>query len=103
LRELLRVLRPGGRLMVLEFSTPPSRLLWRVYNTYFFHVLPRLGGFLTGREQAYRYLTHSVAGFPGAREFAAEMTACGFESVSWRALTGGIVCVHTGSRPRGHA
>jgi demethylmenaquinone methyltransferase/2-methoxy-6-polyprenyl-1,4-benzoquinol methylase len=99
LRELLRVLRPGGRLMVLEFSTPPSRLLWRVYNTYFFHVLPRIGGFLTGREQAYRYLTHSVADFPGAREFAAEMTACGFESVSWRALTGGIVCVHTGSRP----
>jgi demethylmenaquinone methyltransferase/2-methoxy-6-polyprenyl-1,4-benzoquinol methylase len=98
LRELVRVLRPGGRLMVLEFSTPPSRLLWRVYNTYFFHVLPRIGGLLTGREQAYRYLTHSVAGFPGAQEFAAQMTACGFASVSWRALTGGIVCVHTGSR-----
>lgn len=98
LRELRRVLKPGGRLMVLEFSTPPSRLLWRVYNTYFFHVLPRIGGLLTGRERAYRYLTDSVAGFPGAEAFARDMVACGFEAVSWRALTGGIVCIHTGSR-----
>jgi demethylmenaquinone methyltransferase/2-methoxy-6-polyprenyl-1,4-benzoquinol methylase len=99
LRELQRVLRPDGRLMVLEFSTPPSRFLWRVYNTYFFHVLPRIGGLLTGREEAYRYLTRSVAGFPGAAEFAADMTACGFEAVSWRPLTGGIVCIHTGRKP----
>lgn len=96
LRELRRVLRPGGRLVVLEFSVPPSRLLWRAYNYYFFHVLPRIGGWLTGRERAYRYLTTSVAQFPGAPSFALAMKSSGFEQVTWRSLTGGIVCVHTG-------
>ena len=96
LDELRRVLRPGGRLVVLEFSTPPSRLLWRAYNFYFFNVLPRIGGLLTGRERAYRYLTHSVAEFPGAAAFGAALQECGFARVSWRPLTGGIVCVHTG-------
>jgi demethylmenaquinone methyltransferase/2-methoxy-6-polyprenyl-1,4-benzoquinol methylase len=96
LAELRRVLRPGGRLVVLEFSTPPSRLLWRAYNYYFFHVLPRIGGLLTGRERAYRYLTDSVAQFPGAASFGLAMQASGFESVTWQSLTGGIVCIHTG-------
>jgi demethylmenaquinone methyltransferase/2-methoxy-6-polyprenyl-1,4-benzoquinol methylase len=98
LREMRRVLRPGGLMVVLEFSTPPSRLLWRLYNYYFFHVLPRIGGLLTGRETAYRYLTHSVADFPGAAEFARAMEEAGFAAVSWRALQGGIVCIHTGVR-----
>jgi demethylmenaquinone methyltransferase / 2-methoxy-6-polyprenyl-1,4-benzoquinol methylase len=93
-----RVLRPGGRVVVLEFSTPPSRLLWRAYNWYFFHVLPHIGGLLTGREQAYRYLTRSVSEFPGAADFARAMEDCGFASVTWRPLTGGIACVHTGLR-----
>jgi demethylmenaquinone methyltransferase / 2-methoxy-6-polyprenyl-1,4-benzoquinol methylase len=96
LRELRRVLRPGGRLVVLEFSTPPSRLLWRAYNYYFFHVLPRIGGFITGREGAYRYLTRSVAGFPGAADFGAAMEKAGFERVHWKSMTFGIACVHTG-------
>ena len=99
LRELRRVLRPGGRLAVLEFSTPPSRLLWRAYNWYFFNVLPRIGGLLTGREAAYRYLTRSVSEFPGAEAFARVLEECGFAQVSWRAMTGGIACVHTGLRP----
>ena len=96
LREMRRVLRPGGRIVVLEFSTPPSRLLWRAYNWYFFHVLPHIGGLLTGREQAYRYLTRTVSEFPGAADFARAMEECGFASVTWRPLTGGIACVHTG-------
>jgi len=98
LREMRRVLRPGGLVLVLEFSTPPSKLLWRLYNYYFFHVLPRIGGLLTGRETAYRYLTHSVADFPGAAEFARAVEEAGFAAVSWRALQGGIVCIHTGVR-----
>src|SRR6185436_19632901 len=99
LAELRRVLRPGGRLVVLEFSTPPSRLLWKVYTWYFFNVLPRIGGLLTGREAAYRYLTRSVSEFPDAGAFGRVLEECGFASVSWRALTGGIACVHTGVRP----
>jgi demethylmenaquinone methyltransferase/2-methoxy-6-polyprenyl-1,4-benzoquinol methylase len=96
LREMARVLRPGGRVCVLEFSTPPSKFLWRVYNYYFFSVLPRIGGWLTGREAAYRYLTRSVSEFPGAGGLARAMEECGFGLVSWVALNGGIVCVHTG-------
>lgn len=98
LREMRRVLRPGGRIVVLEFSTPPSRSLWRLYNWYFYNVLPRVGGLLTGKERAYRYLTDTVTEFPGAPAFAAALEECGFATVSWRALTGGIVCIHTGVR-----
>jgi demethylmenaquinone methyltransferase/2-methoxy-6-polyprenyl-1,4-benzoquinol methylase len=96
LAELRRVVRPGGRLVVLEFSTPPSRLLWRAYNFYFFNVLPRIGGMLTGRERAYRYLTSSVSQFPGAAAFGLALQESGFERVTWKSLTGGIVCIHTG-------
>ncbi len=97
---MLRVLRPGGRVCILEFSTPPSRLLWRMYNYYFFSVLPRIGGWITGREAAYRYLTDSVSKFPGAEAFRADLEEAGFTEVSFVALNGGIVCVHTGVRPR---
>jgi demethylmenaquinone methyltransferase/2-methoxy-6-polyprenyl-1,4-benzoquinol methylase len=98
LREMRRVLRPGGRIVVLEFSTPPSRSLWRLYNWYFYNVLPRVGGLLTGKERAYRYLTDTVTEFPDAPTFAAALEECGFATVTWRALTGGIVCIHTGVR-----
>jgi demethylmenaquinone methyltransferase/2-methoxy-6-polyprenyl-1,4-benzoquinol methylase len=98
LREMRRVLRPGGRIVVLEFSTPPSRSLWRLYNWYFYNVLPRVGGLLTGRERAYRYLTDTVTDFPDAATFGAAMRECGFATVTWRAMTGGIVCIHTGVR-----
>jgi demethylmenaquinone methyltransferase / 2-methoxy-6-polyprenyl-1,4-benzoquinol methylase len=99
LGEMLRVLKRGGRACILEFSTPPSRLLWKMYNYYFFNVLPRIGGLITGREAAYRYLTDSVSRFPGAGEFKAAMEEAGFGRVSCIAMNGGIVCVHTGVRP----
>ena len=98
LKEMLRVLRRGGRACILEFSTPPSRLWWKAYNYYFFNILPRIGGLITGREAAYRYLTDSVALFPDAGEFKAAMEA-GFANVSYLTMNGGIVCVHTGVRP----
>jgi demethylmenaquinone methyltransferase/2-methoxy-6-polyprenyl-1,4-benzoquinol methylase len=99
LAEMARVLKPGGRACILEFSTPPSKWLWRAYNYYFFNILPRVGGCLTGRENAYRYLTRSVAEFPGAAAFARVMEDCGFTRVAWTAMNGGIVCVHTGEKP----
>ncbi len=99
LKEMLRVLRRGGRACILEFSTPPSKLWWRMYNYYFFNVLPRIGGMITGREAAYRYLTDSVALFPDADEFKATMEEAGFANVSHLTMNGGIVCVHTGVRP----
>ena len=98
LAEMLRVLRPGGRACILEFSTPPSKLWWKVYNYYFFNVLPRIGGLITGREAAYRYLTDSVSRFPDARALKASMEQAGFARVSFMAMNGGIVCVHTGIR-----
>lgn len=99
LREMWRVLRPGGRAVILEFSTPPSKLLWKVYNCYFFHVLPHVGGWLTGRQAAYRYLTDSVSRFPAAAEFKADLETAGFARVEVRSMHGGIACIHTGVRP----
>ena len=99
LKEMLRILNKGGRACILEFSTPPSKLWWKVYNYYFFSILPRIGGLITGREAAYRYLTDSVARFPDAREFKAAMVETGFASVSYQLMNGGIVSVHTGIRP----
>ena len=99
LKEMLRILNKGGRACILEFSTPPSKLWWKVYNYYFFSILPRIGGLITGREAAYRYLTDSVARFPDAREFKAAMVETGFANVSYTLMNGGIVSVHTGIRP----
>ncbi|MFQ5878471.1 MAG: class I SAM-dependent methyltransferase [Acidobacteriota bacterium] len=99
LREMARVLKPGGLACVLEFSTPPSRWLWRAYGFYFFRVLPRVGGWITGREAAYRYLTETVSRFPDAEAFKEAMEEAGFAGVRYLPLTGGIVCVHTGIRP----
>lgn len=99
LAEIYRVLTSGGRVCILEFSTPPSRLWWKAYNYYFFRILPRIGGFITGREAAYRYLTDSVARFPDAQEFTAVMGETGFANVHCLPMNGGIVCVHTGVKP----
>lgn len=95
--ELRSVLREGGSLFVLEFSQP-YRWLRPAYTAYLHHVLPHLAGWVTGKAQAYRYLTESVATFPGVNQITDELRRCGFSAVNvWR-QTGGIVAIHEAIR-----
>ena len=99
LREIFRVLMPGGEAGILEFSQPQSSLLGPLYNFYFRRVLPRVGGAFSGDAGAYQYLVRSVAEFPSPGGFACWMREAGFAGVTFQTLTGGIVCLHTGQRP----
>jgi demethylmenaquinone methyltransferase/2-methoxy-6-polyprenyl-1,4-benzoquinol methylase len=99
LRELLRVLAPGGRLVVLEFAMPKG-VLGMAYRVYFERVLPRIGGLVSGDRGAYTYLPASVGRFPGGQAFAAMLERVGFSSVAWRPLTGGIAHLYRGEKSR---
>jgi demethylmenaquinone methyltransferase/2-methoxy-6-polyprenyl-1,4-benzoquinol methylase len=96
LRELRRVIRPGGMAAILEFSHPPGRIFGALYEFYSLRVLPKVGGFISGDPAAYSYLQASVEKFPGAEELAYRMEAAGFGDVSFDRMTGGIVALHTG-------
>lgn len=98
LAEMARVLEPGGRLVVLEFTTPPGRVFRTLYHAYFHHVLPRAGAWISGEPAAARYLPDSVARFPRAAELAGIVAGSGFTDVRWRYLTRGIAALHTGLR-----
>ena len=98
LREILRVLRPGGRLVILELSVPENRLLRWGYNLYFQHFIPWIGGLVSGDRAAYRYLPASVQQFPGRREWTATMAHCGFSQVRHRAFTFGICRMYVGGK-----
>ncbi|WP_243318340.1 class I SAM-dependent methyltransferase [Geothrix paludis] len=96
--EFLRVLRPGGQLTILEFSTPVVPGLKAVYDWYSLRVLPRIGAWISGDASAYTYLPESIRGFPDQRALAAELETAGFRQVGWTNLTGGIAALHTGIR-----
>jgi demethylmenaquinone methyltransferase/2-methoxy-6-polyprenyl-1,4-benzoquinol methylase len=100
LRELFRVVEPGGRVFVLEFSQPIVPGLRALFDFYFWRVLPRIGGFLSGSRGAYEYLPDSVSRFPDQRRLAELMRGVGFEPVEFENLTGGIAALHVGTRPR---
>ena len=99
LRETLRVLVPGGRFVILEFSTPRIRLLRVLYQLYFHHVLPLIGRLISGHRTAYKYLPRSVANFPVEEELASRIHAAGFTRVSWKSLSFGVAAIHVAERP----
>jgi demethylmenaquinone methyltransferase/2-methoxy-6-polyprenyl-1,4-benzoquinol methylase len=98
-KELLRVLKPGGLVAVLEFSRPKTPVLRSLFRVYFQKLLPFFGGLISGSRSAYEYLPDSVSRFPDQVELALIMSEAGFENVTFRNLTGGIAALHTGMRP----
>ncbi|MBM5810606.1 MAG: bifunctional demethylmenaquinone methyltransferase/2-methoxy-6-polyprenyl-1,4-benzoquinol methylase UbiE [Gammaproteobacteria bacterium] len=96
LRSMRRVLRPGGRLLVLEFSRPQAPGLEPLYDVYSFRLLPRLGALVAGDAPSYRYLAESIRRHPDQPALAAMMQAAGFEDCRWHNLAGGIVALHRG-------
>lgn len=96
LRSMLRVLKPGGRLLVLEFSKPLIDVLNKAYDAYSFHVLPRIGEVVAHDAESYRYLAESIRMHPDQETLKAMMEDAGFENVGYYNMTGGIVALHRG-------
>lgn len=98
LSEMHRVLVPGGRLLILEFSLPLNPLVRAFYLPYFQHVLPRIGAIVSGDSQAYRYLERTVASFPYGQEMVRHIEAAGFENVTATPLTFGTATIYCGDK-----
>ena len=98
LREAFRVRKPGGRLLCLEFSTVDVPGLDKIYDLFSFKVIPPLGRTVTGDADSYQYLVESIRKFPKPNAFADMIRDAGFARVTWQALSGGIVALHSGRR-----
>jgi demethylmenaquinone methyltransferase/2-methoxy-6-polyprenyl-1,4-benzoquinol methylase len=98
LREMLRVLKPGGRLLILDFAIP-NGWLRRPYRFYLHHVLPRMAGWLTGQRDAYEYLGGSIEAFPSGTAMTGLLESCGFTHAEATPLSRGVVAIYQGSRP----
>ncbi|WP_323846277.1 bifunctional demethylmenaquinone methyltransferase/2-methoxy-6-polyprenyl-1,4-benzoquinol methylase UbiE [Microbulbifer magnicolonia] len=99
LRSMLRVLKPGGRLLVLEFSKPQSRLLEKVYDQYSFRLLPFMGKLVANDADSYRYLAESIRMHPDQETLKQMMVDAGFVDCEFHNMTGGIVALHKGLKP----
>ena len=98
LRSIYRVLKPGGRLLVLEFSKPTHSLLEKVYDEYSFKILPKIGGLVTDDEESYKYLAESIRMHPDQQTLKSMFLDAGFEQCDIHNLTGGVVALHRGFR-----
>ena len=96
LNEAFRVLKPGGRLMVLEFSQLPNEGMQKLYDLYSFNVIPRMGQMIAGDRDSYQYLVESIRNFPDQETFLAMLRDAGFEQAKYRNLTMGISALHSG-------
>jgi demethylmenaquinone methyltransferase/2-methoxy-6-polyprenyl-1,4-benzoquinol methylase len=96
LSEAYRVLRPGGRLMVLEFSRIPNDLLQKAYDAYSFNVIPVMGQIVAKDRDSYQYLVESIRKFPDQETFASMIRKAGFGQVKYRNLTMGVAALHSG-------
>ena len=96
LRDMRRILKPGGRFFCLEFSTPPTEWLRKIYDLYSFNVIPKLGGMLAGDAESYQYLVESIRKFPKQEQFADMLKTAGFKRVTYQDFTGGVCSLHHG-------
>ncbi len=98
LRELLRVLKPGGVAAILEFSQPTNRAFGALYGFFSNRLLPKVGAMVSGSQDAYQYLPESIQKFPNAEELAERMRVVGFSPVAFERMTGGAVALHVGRK-----
>jgi demethylmenaquinone methyltransferase / 2-methoxy-6-polyprenyl-1,4-benzoquinol methylase len=94
--EVVRVLKPGGRYVILEFSKPRNKVFRGFYHFYLRHVIPLIGGIVAGDRASFVYLNDSIRAFPDQEALASELRCAGFSEVSYTNLTGGIVAIHVG-------
>ena len=100
LRSILQCLKPGGRLIVLEFSKPTNEIIREFYDLYSFEIIPKLGEIVLSSEESYRYLAESIRMHPNQDELKELFEECGFEECNYENLTNGVVAIHTGEKSK---
>ena len=98
LREMHRVLKPGGRFLCLEFSRPVTRAISNIYDLWSFRAIPELGALIAKDRDSYQYLVESIRKFPAQEAFAARIRAAGFSRVKYENLSFGVAAIHSGWR-----